>query len=105
LAATPLNQLHGVSAIGTRLSFYILDETDRTIDPPGIVRHPTLVNAVASANRWDTDLLTAEGENHLQILFDSIRAACDGVPNKTLETPSVPSEALLVYLSNLSSRK
>jgi hypothetical protein len=79
MAACPLSQLHGVSAIGTRLSFYILDNATRTIDPPGIVRHPTLVNDVAPADRWDTDLLTAEGEDRLQTLFDSIRAACDAL--------------------------
>jgi hypothetical protein len=76
MAACPLDQLHGVSAIGTRLSFYTFDKGTQAIDPPGIARHHTLVNDVAPADRWDTDLLTAEGQARLQTLFDSICTAC-----------------------------
>ena len=57
--------LHGVSAFGTRLSFYEYDSAAQTLDPPEIIRSsPRLLTDLAHG--WDCDVLHPEGEEHCQ---------------------------------------
>ncbi|KAM6489200.1 hypothetical protein JOM56_015370 [Amanita muscaria] len=63
----PLDTLHAVSALGTRLCFYSLDVKNRAarIDPPRIDRDPDMVNDYSPAERWNRDVLEASGEDKL----------------------------------------
>jgi hypothetical protein len=71
--------------MGTRLCFYHLDTTDLAaleVIPLNIVpRHPTRVNDTAPVERWDCDILDAEGEARLRAVVDSIKAACENIAN------------------------
>lgn len=56
------SDLHGVSAFGSRVCFYCLDEEKNKIDPvysPEPSKEYTV--DVAPAGRWDLDILTDEG--------------------------------------------
>ncbi|KAI0256297.1 hypothetical protein BJV78DRAFT_1117960 [Lactifluus subvellereus] len=79
----PIPTLHAVSAMGTRLCFYHLDTIDVAADiiPLGIPRHPTRVNDTAPMERWDCDVLDAEGEARLRAVVDSIKTACENIAN------------------------
>jgi hypothetical protein len=59
-----LSELHGISALGTRLCFYCLDKNTESLTPPFIPRNPACVNDVAPTYLWDTDILTDDGYNH-----------------------------------------
>ncbi|KAF8438583.1 hypothetical protein L210DRAFT_3544458 [Boletus edulis BED1] len=73
----PIPTLHAVSAMGTQLCFYHLDTTDVAADikPVNIPKHPTKMNDTAPMQRWDCDILDAEGEARLRAVVDSIMAA------------------------------
>ncbi|EMD38600.1 hypothetical protein CERSUDRAFT_49068 [Gelatoporia subvermispora B] len=74
----PIPMLHAVSAMGTRLCFYSLDTTDpnANILPLAIQRHPTRVSDTAPAERWDCDVLDAQGEARLLAVVEEIKQAC-----------------------------
>ncbi|KAG6374039.1 hypothetical protein JVT61DRAFT_4678 [Boletus reticuloceps] len=79
----PIPTLHAVSAMGTQLCFYHLDTIDvaANIKPDNIPKHPTKVNDTAPMQRWDCDILDAEGEARLRAVVDSIMAACENIDN------------------------
>ncbi|KAF8880504.1 hypothetical protein BD779DRAFT_1548580 [Infundibulicybe gibba] len=54
-------ELHGISALGTRLRFYCCDRAESVVTSPPILQHTTSTNDVAPADLWDTDLLTDSG--------------------------------------------
>ena len=56
----PLPTLRGVSAIGTKLCFYTIDKATVEMTPKQIARHPTRVNDIAPAHRWDVTSLRQE---------------------------------------------
>ncbi|KAI9566177.1 hypothetical protein HD554DRAFT_2174636 [Boletus coccyginus] len=83
----PVPILHGVSAFGTRLCFYRLDTSTINdaagilILPTGIPRpdRPTRMSDTAPMERWDCDVLEAEGETRLRAVVDLIKAACEDI--------------------------
>ncbi|KAI6098499.1 hypothetical protein F5141DRAFT_1190740 [Pisolithus sp. B1] len=70
-------------AMGTRLCFYHVDTTHfpSEIIPHGIPRHPTRVNDTAPKERWDCDVLDANGEARLRAVVDAIKEACENITN------------------------
>jgi hypothetical protein len=76
-----LTELHGVSALGTRLCFYCLDKNTESLTPPLIPRNAAYVNDTAPADRWDADVLTDNGYNRFMNIVDYVRAltAAEGV--------------------------
>lgn len=79
----PIPTLHAVSAMGTRLCFYQLDTTDvaAEIVPHWIPQNSTRVIDTAPAERWDCDILDANGEQRLRTVADEIKEACMNIPN------------------------
>ncbi|KAI6097500.1 hypothetical protein F5141DRAFT_1011230 [Pisolithus sp. B1] len=79
----PIPTLHAVSAMGMRLCFYHVDTTHfpSEIIPHGIPRHPTRVNDTAPKERWDCDVLDANGEARLRAVVDAIKEACENITN------------------------
>ncbi|KAH9858202.1 hypothetical protein C2E23DRAFT_892031 [Lenzites betulinus] len=77
-AQYPLSTLHAVSALGTGMCFYTLDtgDVEAEISPVAIPAHPTRMNDIAPASRWDCDLLQPEGERRLREIVEEIKAAC-----------------------------
>ena len=69
-----LSELHGISALGTRLCFYCLDKNTESLTPPRIPRNPAYVNDVAPAHLWNTDILTDDGYNRFMGIVQRIKA-------------------------------
>ncbi|KAH9037109.1 hypothetical protein EDB85DRAFT_657059 [Lactarius pseudohatsudake] len=74
----PLDTLHAVSALGTKLCFYSLNVKNRAarIDPRRVDRDPDMANDYAPAERWNRDILEASGEDKLLAVIDEIKAGC-----------------------------
>ncbi|KAI6031115.1 hypothetical protein PISMIDRAFT_671722 [Pisolithus microcarpus 441] len=68
--------LHGISAIGTKLCFYKLEKASCRITPRRITNNPEYTIDVAPRDRWDCDILEAEGEQRLRSLVAQITEAC-----------------------------
>jgi len=78
-----MSEIYGISALGTRLSFYCLD-TDKnaeSVTPPFQVvrRNPeaasyAYANNVAPAHLWDTDILTDDGYDRFMGFVQRIKA-------------------------------
>lgn len=75
---SPLDTLHGIGALETKLCFYSLDteDADAEIVPATIPRHPSRVNDTASADRWNFDVLEAEAEQKLRDIVEEITVEC-----------------------------
>ena len=56
-----LSQLTGISAFGTKLSFYNYDVNSHELTPHQIPASPQYVVDTAPQSRWDCDLLEEEG--------------------------------------------
>jgi len=69
-----LTELHGISALGTRLCFYCLDKAAESVTPPPIHRGAAYVNDTAPADRWDADILTDDGYNRFMDVVEHVRA-------------------------------
>ena len=77
-ATCPIDTLHAVSAFGTKLAFYSLDtgDKDAEIVPLAIARHLTRVCDTVPADRWNYDILEAEGEALFLAVVDEIKGKC-----------------------------
>jgi len=66
-AQTPNTSFHhgtlvvGISAFGTRLSFYKYDKETRALRPEFIQSHSSMLTDVAPIDHWDCDVLQKEG--------------------------------------------
>jgi hypothetical protein len=69
-----LTELHGISALGTRLCFYCLDKNSESTTPPPIPRNEAYVNDTAPVDRWDADILTDDGYNRFMKVTEHVRA-------------------------------
>lgn len=69
--------LYGISALGTRLCFYMLDKTTESLTPQVIPRDPTYVNDVAPASRWNADILTDVGYNRFMSFVHEAKGSTD----------------------------
>lgn len=72
----PLDRLHAISALGTKLCFYTLDRTNLTITPPRLAGDPNRVVDVMPANLWEYDLLEEDGVRKLQEVVADIDKQC-----------------------------
>ncbi|KAI9461965.1 hypothetical protein BJY52DRAFT_168413 [Lactarius psammicola] len=66
--------LHGISAFGTRLSFYEYDSATHVLQPEQVLRsHPSILADVAPITRWDCDVLQPEGANRLRDVVNKVK--------------------------------
>ena len=74
-ATCPLDTLHAVSAFGTKLAFYSLERGDNhaQITPHAIPRDPTWESDTVPVDRWNYDILEAEGEAQFRAVVDKIK--------------------------------
>jgi len=69
--------LHGISAFGTRLSFYEYDSATHVLQPEQNLRfHPSILADVAPVTRWDCDVLQKEGANRLRDVVRKVKEMC-----------------------------
>ncbi|KIL58578.1 hypothetical protein M378DRAFT_170396 [Amanita muscaria Koide BX008] len=69
--------LYGISAFGTRLSFYEYDSATHVLQPEQILRsHPSILADVAPITRWDCDVLQLEGANRLRKVINQVKEMC-----------------------------
>ena len=73
LLGKSLTKLHGISAFGTKFCFYCLDKNAETVTAFHIPWSPAYVNDIAPANRWDTDILTADGYDRFMNVVAHVR--------------------------------
>jgi hypothetical protein len=71
-----LPTLHGISAFGTRLSFYEYDKETCTLQPELIQSDLAILTDVAPIDRWDCDVLQQEGANRLRDVAEKIKEMC-----------------------------
>lgn len=69
--------LHGISAMGTKLCFYKLETASWRITPRPITSNPEYTIDPAPRDRWDCDILEAEGEQRLRSLVARITEECE----------------------------
>jgi len=74
---TPLPILYGISAVGTRLCFYEFEKASRRMTPRFIPSDIETATDVAPVERWDCDVLEADGEQRLRALATHIIEACE----------------------------
>lgn len=76
---SPLDTLHAVSALGTKVCFYSpsTNEEQAEIIPIAIPPHPTRVTDTAPADRWNYDVLQPEGAQRLLDVVAEIKAKCE----------------------------
>ena len=75
--SAPLPVLYGISAIGTKLCFYELEKAPRRITPRRPPNNLDFTTNVAPQERWDCDVLEANGEQRLRALATQITEACE----------------------------
>ncbi|KAF8592216.1 hypothetical protein K439DRAFT_1610614 [Ramaria rubella] len=78
----PIPVLHAVSAMGTRLAFYRMENVGGGADSAinggdVIVPHPLEGNAALLAEHWDCDILEEEGEARLRAVIQEIKDCCE----------------------------
>jgi hypothetical protein len=66
-----LTELHGISALGTKLC---LDTNTESLTPPLIPQNAAYINSTTPANCWDADILTDNGYNHFMNIVEHIKA-------------------------------
>jgi hypothetical protein len=72
--------LYGVSAFGTRLSFYEYNKDAQTLQPALIIpTDGTILTDVAPADRWDCDMLRREGADRFKDVFARVKQMCANV--------------------------
>ncbi|KAJ2920066.1 hypothetical protein MD484_g271, partial [Candolleomyces efflorescens] len=69
-------RLPAVSAFGTRLCFYEYTVATNALTPAAVPADPLFLNDVAPADRWDCDLLEADGAARFRQLVDSVLEMC-----------------------------
>ncbi|SJL14467.1 uncharacterized protein ARMOST_17924 [Armillaria ostoyae] len=72
----PLDTLHGISAFGTRLSFYSYNK-QTCILPKRVLPDRERETDSAPSSRWDCDILEDEGGQRFQGIISEIKARCD----------------------------
>jgi hypothetical protein len=75
----PLPVLHGASAFGTKLRFYSITQAG-LISPESLPASPQYVTDTAPVERWNYDILSAEGEAELRRIIQIITNQCAELP-------------------------
>ncbi|KAF8969619.1 hypothetical protein BDZ97DRAFT_1653537, partial [Flammula alnicola] len=66
--------LHGVSALGTKLSFYRCEADTKEWTPHNVPHEDEYVTDIAPQERWNADVLEEEGARKLQAIVDNVKA-------------------------------
>jgi hypothetical protein len=74
-------RLPGISAFGTHIAFYEYVAATNTLTPPTIAPHPIFLNDVAPADRWNYDLLEANGIDRMRQVAQDVVAMCQALNN------------------------
>ena len=76
-----ISEVHGISALGTKLCFYCLDKKAESLTPRFIPRDTAYIKDVAPAHLWGSDLLTDDGYDRFMGIVQRVkaRAADEGV--------------------------
>ena len=74
-------RLPGISAFGTRVAFYEYIAATSAVTPPAIPADPMFLNDVAPADRWNYDLLEADGIARMRQVAQDVRAMCQALDN------------------------
>lgn len=72
----PIDELNGVSAFGSQLSFYSINKNTLKILPRIIPQDIEMITDTAPIDRWNTNLLDEDGSVRLQDLFKNIKSRC-----------------------------
>jgi len=75
--------LYGIGAMGTKLCSYELEKAPRLITPECILSDPEFITDVTPQERWDCDVLEANGEQRLRALVTHITEACEAPSSLT----------------------
>ena len=68
--------LYGVSAIGTKLCFYKYTKDTQAVEPSRGANSDEFLVDIAPKDRWDVDLLTAEGERQVRDIVGEVKRMC-----------------------------
>ena len=68
--------LYGMSALGTKVSFYTYDKGTRSILPKTIKDDGDVVIDTAPADHWSLDVMTPDGERKLREVVNQVKVMC-----------------------------
>lgn len=74
-------RLPAISAFGTRVAFYEYVAATNAVTPPAIAADPIFLNDMAPADRWNYDLLEANGIARMRQVAQDARAMCQALDN------------------------
>ena len=74
-------RLPAISAFGTRVAFYEYIPATRGVTPPAIAADPMFLEDIAPADRWNYDLLEADGIARMRQVAQDVRAMCQALDN------------------------
>lgn len=69
-----IETLHGMSALGNKLSHYRLNTNTKELEPIMIQRDLFVINDTAPASRWNIDILNESGYNKFMEIVDDIKS-------------------------------
>ena len=73
---TPTPRLHGISAMGQKLSFYCLEKLEATtgrIIPTYVAPSTDYITDTVPAERWDTDITTEDGYQRFMAVINDVK--------------------------------
>jgi hypothetical protein len=76
----PLRKLYGISALGTHFSVYEYHPDTRRLTPSRIVLEPDIIGDTAPQERWNCDVMTAEGEARFKQIVGEIKEMAAALP-------------------------
>lgn len=71
--------LHGISALGIKLSHYYLDKETLKIEPPGIIKDPSIIKDIAPAIRWNIEILKDDGYEKFMDIVKQIKSMSNSI--------------------------
>jgi len=70
-----------ISAFGTRVAFYEYTAATKAVTPPATAADPIYQNDVAPSDRWNYDILEADGIARMRQVAQDVRALCEALNN------------------------
>jgi len=74
-------RLPGISAFGTRIAFYEYVTATHSLTPSAIAPSPTFFGDMVPADRWNYDLLEANGAARMREVAQDVMAMCQALNN------------------------
>ena len=74
-------RLSGISAFGTQIAFYEYVAATKTLTPRAFTPDPTFLDDMAPADRWNYDLLEADGTARMRQVAQDVIAMCQALNN------------------------